>query len=112
LALLYFHVRRWKEAEQVYMKALNCYYEVYGKVHPSTAQVLYNAGSFYREKGDLNEALDYFQQSLDIFKEVLGLDDPKTLKTSTALAEVQQRISNKRTDEDELDDLLKSLGNK
>jgi hypothetical protein len=43
-----------------------------------TAQVMYNFGAFYKNRGDVENALLYFEKSYEIYNYVLGAEDQKT----------------------------------
>jgi hypothetical protein len=62
-------------------------------MHPSTAQVIYNFGMFYKKTDRQAKGLDLLREALRVFSQTLGPDDPK-VKTIAAEIEGSLQDSN------------------
>ena len=56
-----------------------------GKEHPSTATTYNNTGLVYRDQGDYEKALEYYEKALAIRIIKLGEDHPLTLKVQQSI---------------------------
>jgi tetratricopeptide (TPR) repeat protein len=62
--------------------------------HLETAKSLNNLAELYQVMGDYAKAEPLFQQALEIYKKVLGPDDPDTATIVNNLAGLYQNIGN------------------
>jgi nephrocystin-3 len=86
LSILLYNLKMWHEAEKMFENALKCYRQVFGEVHPSTAQVLYNYGDLWKEMEDKERARECYERALQMWTQTLGPDNSKTIKAADALA--------------------------
>jgi len=68
LAVLYFNLKKWPKAEEMYLAALDNYEHVFGSKHPDIAKSCINIGDFYKTQGDNPRAKQYYQRALDIYR--------------------------------------------
>ncbi len=72
----------------MYRKALKVRRNSLGDNHPDVAAILHNLADFYTIQGHYDEAELYWQQALDIAKQVLGAEHPDTQLYSSCLQEL------------------------
>jgi len=96
----------YKEAERLFLEALNAAEPHFGRRHRETATVLTNYGVCLRSQGRFHKALGYLEEGLDIRKEVLGKEH---LHTAQSYCEVGKtyRMTGRYQDAEHL--LLHSL---
>ena len=75
----------YKEAEQLFLEALNAAESHFGRRHRETATVLTNYGVCLRSQGRFHKAMGYLEEGLDIRKDVLG---PEHIHTAQSYCEV------------------------
>lgn len=69
---------KYKEAEELYKKALDIRVRVLGGNHPATASSYNNLGVLYDEQGKYKEAEELYKKALTIRARTLGEDHPET----------------------------------
>jgi len=72
LALSYYYLGNYEQAENLYAKALKITENKLSKNHPSYATGIHNLAVLYRDLGAYQKAESYFIQALDILKKTLG----------------------------------------
>lgn len=58
----------------------------------STAVILYNLALAYKDVDEHEQAIDSFQNALDIRRTILGQDNPETLKTKQMLEDARELL--------------------
>ena len=61
---------------EYFQKALDVCVRHQGKKHSDNAMIYYNIGKIFEKRGDNNQALNYYRKALNIWKSVLGQDNP------------------------------------
>ncbi len=77
---------RYPEAEPLLMCALSIRQQLFGDMHPDTAQSLYNLAVFYRYRGKLKEAEPLAMRALSICEQLFGDMHPDTAQSLHNLA--------------------------
>jgi tetratricopeptide (TPR) repeat protein len=91
LAGLYESQGRYKEAEPLYLEALDLRKRLLGDNHPSVALSLNNLAYLYQSQGRYTEAEPLYLQALSILEISLGKEHPKTKTTRNSLQMMRQR---------------------
>ena len=91
LAIVYVKLRRYKEAEEMYLESVKHYSGCFGPDHADVAQALKNLGSFYANPASIDKAkaIQYLSQSVQVFETALGSAHARTIATREMLARVQ-----------------------
>ncbi len=84
LAALYRSQGRYKEAEPLYLEALDLYKRLLGDNHPLVALSLNNLAALYRSQDRYKEAEPLLVEALDLRKRLLGDNHPHV---ATSLAQ-------------------------
>ena len=90
LATLLRSIKRYKEAEPLYRKALEINKNVYGEEHPTTAGSFNNLAALLKTTGNYNEAEPLYRKSLEIYQKVFGEEHPDTAGSLNNLAGLLQ----------------------
>ena len=77
---------RWKEAEEVFVQAMETFKSVLEPEHPSTLTSMANLASTYRNQGRWKEAEELEVQVMETRKRVLGAEHPDTLTSMNNIA--------------------------
>jgi tetratricopeptide (TPR) repeat protein len=86
LAIVYRYQGRYKEAEQLYERALKGREEQLGPAHPDTLGTVQNLAIVYHYQGRYKEAEQLYERALKGKEEQLGPAHPGTLRTVQNLA--------------------------
>lgn len=81
LAILYWRLGKYTEAEPLYQRALRIREQQLGPEHIRTADVLYDFACFQQAQGDIPGAASLYQRVLTIRERVYGPDHPLTIET-------------------------------
>jgi tetratricopeptide (TPR) repeat protein len=65
-----------------------------GENHPDVATSYYNIAIVYNSKGDYDNALDYFNKALTIYKSALGDSHPDVADTRNNVKLLQEQMEN------------------
>jgi len=76
----------YKEAEPLYIRALEIRKEVLGADHPSTATSLNNLALLYHNQGRYKEAEPLYKRAIEICEKALGANQPDTANSLNNLA--------------------------
>jgi tetratricopeptide (TPR) repeat protein len=79
IGYLYQELGHWKEAEEMYDRALAGYEKQLGSEHTSTLMTINSLGLLYRDLGRLLEAEQMFNKALIGYEKVFGLDNTETV---------------------------------
>ncbi|MFM6404221.1 MAG: tetratricopeptide repeat protein, partial [Microcystis sp.] len=94
LAYLYKSQGRYKEAEPLYLQALDLRKQLLGDNHPHVALSLNNLAGLYYYQGRYTEAEPLLVEAINIFRERLGENHPHTQTImenyKTMLSQLQQ----------------------
>ncbi|QDT95534.1 tetratricopeptide repeat protein [Gimesia aquarii] len=85
-ANLFSHVGEYKEAEPLYLQAIEISRTVLGENHPEFATSLNNLADLYRSQGRYEEAETLHQQAMEIRRTVLGENHPSFASSLNNLA--------------------------
>ncbi len=88
LATILREQHKYKEAIQLYNKALVIFKETFNNEHPSVATTLNNLAIVYCDLGEYAHALQYYYEALLIREKILGLNHPDTAKTYIGIADI------------------------
>ncbi len=86
LARLYYFQGRYREAEPLYLRALQIQEQQLGAEHSDTTSSLNNLAALYRSQGRYGEAEPLFLRALQIWEHQLGADHPDTATSLNDLA--------------------------
>ncbi|KAF5521126.1 Kinesin light chain [Colletotrichum aenigma] len=81
LGNLYSDQGRLKEAEDMYLRALQGYEKALGPEHTSALDTVNNLGNLYADQGRLKEAEGMYERALQGYEKALGPDHTSTLLT-------------------------------
>ena len=85
LAMTYWNQERWKEAEELQVKALEIRQRVLGKEHPDTLISVHNLAFLFKRQGRDGEATALMEDCIRMRKRVLGPDHPDTTDSQDIL---------------------------
>lgn len=108
LALTYWNQGRWKDAEELFLQALEVHIRVLGEWHPNTLINMSNLALVFKYEKRWNEAEDLLTKVIEKKKMMLGAEHPNALTSMSILASVfhdQERWK-------EAEDLLKKVTEK
>lgn len=88
LAILYKYWGRWQEARALYEQALATFSLLEGEQSLGVGAVLHNLGGILHIQGDCEAAEPYARRAWEISRELLGEDNPRTLRDLGAWAAV------------------------
>ncbi|KAL8763809.1 MAG: hypothetical protein Q9203_006603 [Teloschistes exilis] len=74
-------MRRLKEAEAMYMRALKGYEKAWGAEHTSTLDTVNNLGLLYSDQGKMAEAEEMYLRALTGYEKAWGAEHTSTLST-------------------------------
>jgi tetratricopeptide (TPR) repeat protein len=83
---LYTHLNRFQEAQDYATRVLALRRESFGSYHPQTAVALNNLGLCCYYSGNINQGINFIQESLIIREKILGRDNELTLQTRVNIA--------------------------
>ena len=101
------------EAEEYYNNSLILAEETYGNNHPVTAESYYYYGMYYYNRWEYSKANDYFQNAIEIRKNILGYQNIKTVKYLLCLAYSEEKNQEKekaKESRDEAERICKEIG--
>ncbi|CZR57736.1 uncharacterized protein PAC_07625 [Phialocephala subalpina] len=78
-------LKRYKEAEEIYLQSLSIRTRIYGPKHEETLENMLSLGEVHRDLKKFDSALDIFQEILEIRTRTLGPTHKRTLDTEFAL---------------------------
>ncbi|KAH6881067.1 hypothetical protein B0T10DRAFT_609259 [Thelonectria olida] len=81
LGILYKDQGKFKEAEEMYERALEGYKKTLGPDHTSTLDTVNNLGLLYSDQGKFKEAEEMYERALEGYETALGRDHTSTLNT-------------------------------
>ncbi|KAH7124926.1 hypothetical protein B0J13DRAFT_628227 [Dactylonectria estremocensis] len=81
LGMLYLDQGKFKEAEEMYERALEGYEKALGPDHTSTLNTVNNLGNLYNVQGKFKEAEEMYERALEGYEKALGPDHTSTLST-------------------------------
>lgn len=87
----YFQLKKYDEAERLFVDAGTSYTRLYGENHFRVAVVTNNLASISFIKGDLPQAESLFDKALAIFVRTLGINHPRTQQTKKNLEYLKSR---------------------
>ncbi|MDB9426523.1 tetratricopeptide repeat protein, partial [Microcystis aeruginosa CS-564/01] len=82
---------RYKEAEPLYLEALELFKRLLGDNHPSVARSLNNLARLYNSQGRYTEAEPLYLEALAIAEQALGENHPNTVKIRENLQRLRQQ---------------------
>lgn len=83
---LNYMIGRLKEAEKIYMRALEGYEKAWGAEHTSTLSTVNNLGILYTDQGKMAEAEKMYMRALRGFKKIYEADHPRVLLSESNLS--------------------------
>ena len=90
MALLYVDLRRYAEAEEYDLRALEIRESIFGHLHPEVALSLHSLGRVYTFQKRYPEADQRFKEALRIFEVTLGELHPHVARCWEGLAEMSR----------------------
>ncbi|KAH6975787.1 hypothetical protein EDB80DRAFT_900003 [Ilyonectria destructans] len=81
LGILYSDQGKFKEAEEMYERALEGREKALGPDHTSTLDTVNNLGLLYKDQGKFKEAEEMYERALEGYEKALGPDHTSTLNT-------------------------------
>ncbi|KAH6974923.1 hypothetical protein EDB80DRAFT_881846 [Ilyonectria destructans] len=81
LGMLYSDQGKFKEAEEMYERALDGYEKALGPHHTSTLITVNNLGNLYSDQSKFEEAEEMYERALEGYEKALGPDHTSTLDT-------------------------------
>jgi tetratricopeptide (TPR) repeat protein len=112
IGYLYQELGHWKEAEEMYDRALAGYEKQLGSEHPSTLMTINSLGLLYRDLGRLLEAEQMFNKALIGYEKVFGPDNTETVTIMNNLGIVYRDLGRLSEAEQPSRDTRKHLGQK
>ncbi|KAL6063505.1 DUF4062 domain-containing protein [Balamuthia mandrillaris] len=92
LAVLYFNMKNYEEAEKRYQRALEIYEAVVGPGHPDVGQALSNLAEFYKARGEGGtKALPLLERAHSIYAAALGPQHARTVAAARSVARLRQQ---------------------
>ena len=88
LGAFYISQGKWKEAEEIYLRALR-EEKVWGFEHDSVLKTVNNLGNLYHSQDKLGEAEKMYVRALQGFEKAVGKDHPSTQNISSYLKKLQ-----------------------
>ncbi|KAH7146805.1 hypothetical protein B0J13DRAFT_621750 [Dactylonectria estremocensis] len=79
LGILYSDQGKFKEAEEMYGRALESYEKALGPHHTSTLATVNNLGNLYSDQGKFKEAEEMYERALEGYEKALGPNHTSTL---------------------------------
>ena len=92
LAALYDIQGKYKQAEPLYIQALELRKQLLGENHPDTATSLNNLAQLYNNQGRYEQAEPLFIQAVKISERVLGANHPNTVLYHNNLEHLRTQI--------------------
>jgi len=94
LADFYYNRENYKEAEQLYKRALEINGKVFGQEDSNVANILIGLASLYHSQGHYEKTEQLYKRALEINRKVFGQEHPNVANTFSALAELYRTQNN------------------
>jgi tetratricopeptide (TPR) repeat protein len=83
-----YEIRQLEASLQDFLEAKEIVSALLGYNHPAVGEIYQRIGRVYKDMGDLENALAFYQQSLNLKEQFLGSDHGETLYTNSWMAEL------------------------
>lgn len=94
MALYYADYRKYDEAKNIEMEAMNIFKEIFGKKSIRYAKSLSNMALYNAEQKNYGEAVRFETEAMNIYGEILGKDDPEYANSLCQISDYEFSLGN------------------